>query len=132
MKFFRMFSTKHHADWWKNRQINWEKEYLSTWNHPHRWFLAHKLRQLVWGSLFEFGVGAGANIYFLAQTFPRAALGGIDVSPAAIEAARKALPSGIFRVGSADPLLMSDKACDIMLTDMTLIYVGPRKIEQYL
>lgn len=128
----RLFSTKHNAKWWKERKIDWAKDYLSTWNHPHRWFLAHKLRQFKWLSLFEYGVGAGANIMFLAQAFPNRQFGGIDIAPNAIKVCEETMPGGIFRVGDADPLVMSDKACDIMLTDMTLIYVDPLKIKGYL
>lgn len=128
----RIFSTQHHLDWWKNRPIDWAKDYLSTWNHPHRWYLAQKLKEVKWASIYEVGTGAGANPYALSKVFPQAALGGSDVSEEAIKVAQQAIPHGIFDVCPGNDIIMSSHSADVVLTDMTLIYVDPFKIKSYL
>lgn len=130
---FRLFSTKHHSDWWTGRQINWATDYLSTWDHPHRKYLLSKLRELSFRSVFEIGSGPGANLLQITKHLPGVAVGGCDVNPEAIKLAQETFgPSSLFVVSSADELMMSDQSCDLGLSDMTLIYVDPLHIKKYL
>lgn len=130
MKFLN--TTKKWADWWKNRKVDWEKDYLSTWNHPHRLLIVNILKQLNWISLLEIGCGSGPNLYAIVKDIPGKQVGGFDVNEKAIELAKKTFRNGIFKVGSGDDLMISDKATDITLTDMCLIYVDPFKIDDYM
>lgn len=122
MKFLR--NTKTHSEYWKTREIDWDKDYLSTWDHPHRTLLAQLLSRLTWVSLFEVGCGSGPNIKNFLAHFKNKQLGGVDISPEAIELAQKSFNGGFFKVGSAENIPMSDKSVDVVLTDMTLIYVS--------
>ena len=129
----RFLTTADHKKWWTNRKIDWKKEYLATYNHPHRLWMIEQIQPLGFSSIFEIGCGPGANLAALGIVFPKVALGGADVNEEAIELARKTFPpSSLFEVASGDNLMMSDQSCDVVLTDMTLIYVGPRHIKKYL
>ena len=130
MKLFR--TTKEHSIYWKNRKIDWSKDYLSTWNHPHRRLIAEVLKTFNWLSLIEIGCGGGANLAYIVKNIPGRQVGGIDINPDAIELCQKTFKGGIFKVNSADDIMLSDKSTDVVLSDMTLIYVGPRKIGDYI
>jgi len=134
MSFFGLKSTREWSNYWVNRQIDWNKSYLQTWNHPHRFLLSSILRTIPWMSLFEIGCGAGANLVNIIKSFPGKTiqLGGSDISPEAIKTAQNVLKGAILKVGSGDDVLMSDDSTDVVLTDRLLIYVGPRKINDYL
>jgi ubiquinone/menaquinone biosynthesis C-methylase UbiE len=124
--------TKKHLQYWKNRKIDWQKAYLSTWNHPHRAYILSLLSSFSWVSLMEIGCGGGANLVAIVKRFPNRQIGGVDVNPDAIELVRNVLKGGLFKVNSGDDVMMSDKSTDVTLTDMCLIYVGPFKIKKYL
>lgn len=130
LKFFR--STVHHKKYWQNRQIDWKQSYTSTWNHPHRYLISKVLRGFNWLSLIEVGCGSGANLINIVKAFPGRQVGGVDINPDAIEQALKTFNGGYFKVGSGDDIMMSDDSTDVVLSDMALIYVGPRKIGDYL
>lgn len=135
MNFFATKTTKAHSKYWKNRKIDWTKDYLSTWNHPHRYLISSILKKITWVSLIEIGCGAGANLMNLIKTNTDSRpmqLGGIDINADAIKVAEENFKGGVFKVGPADDLMMSDKSTDMALTDMCLIYVGPRKIKKHL
>lgn len=125
-------STKQWSRWWANRKVDWKKDYLDTWNHPHRFVISAILRMFPWLSLMEIGCGGGANLVNIIKHFPGRQLGGFDVNPEAIEIAQRYLINGLFKVSSGEDLLLSDKSTDVTLTDMTLIYVGPTKISKYI
>lgn len=134
--FWRNYTTKQHERWWKNRKIDWRKDYLSTWNHPHRQVLRQFLERMNWMSLMEIGCGAGANLVQIATKVKnrRYQLGGTDINPDAIEVANT---NGYFKGGSFfvcpnDDIMMSDKSTDITLSDMNLIYTGSRNIDKTL
>ena len=133
----RPYSTKTHIKIWENRQIDWKKDYLSTVNHPHRGIITGVLKPISFHSLWEVGMGPGANIARIVQdittkTDRQIVLGGSDVNKEAIKVANEAFTGGLFHVERGDKMLMSDKAVDIILTDATLIYVGPFQIRKYL
>jgi len=127
-----MKTTKSQTKYWENRKIDWDKSYLSTWNHPHRYILSVILNTFEWHSLMELGVGGGANLKNILTVLKGKQLGGIDVNPDAIEFCKKTFKGGIFRTESAEDLLMSDKSSDVLLSDMTYIYVGPFKINKHI
>lgn len=136
LSFWRNYTTNQHKNWWKNRKIDWRKDYLSTWNHPHRQALRSLLGQLNWFSLMEVGCGAGANLVQIALGLKgrRFQLGGTDINPDAIQVAETNgfFAGGNFLVCPNDDILMSDKSADILITDMNLIYTGPGHIDKTL
>lgn len=138
MKFFK--STKQHAEYWKNRKIDWLSHYASTWTHPHRQMIIDKLKSFKWISIIEVGCACGPNLMRIISQFPRADVGGVDVNEDAIEAAKGIFTDALkgtgrsawFKVNRGDNMMISDNATDVVLSDMTLIYVGPREIKKYL
>lgn len=129
-KLFR--TTKTHQDYWKNRQIDWQKEYISTWNHPHRIVIAQLLKKMQWNALFEAGCGGGANLVQIIHTIKDKQLGGSDINAEAIALAEKSFIGGAFFVCPNDDIMMSDKSSDVILSDMNLIYTGRDKIDKTL
>ena len=125
-----MRTTKSQTKYWEDRSIDWEKEYFKTWDHPHRFIITAILKGMDWYSLMEIGVGGGANLANIINYIPNKRLGGIDVNEKAIELCQKKFKSGYFKVGSAEDIMMSDKSTDVLLSDMTYIYVGPFKIKK--
>jgi SAM-dependent methyltransferase len=132
LPFWRNFTTDQWKHWWVNREIDWNQAYLSTWNHPHRQMIAAVLKTFSWFSLLEVGCGAGANMYQILKSYgeEQKQLGGIDISPSAIETAKKAFNGAFFKVGSVEDIMMSDNSADVVLSDMTMIYVGPNRINK--
>lgn len=125
-------TTKEHEEYWKNRKIDWKKSYLDTWNHPHRNIISEILGLFPWLSLLELGCGSGPNLVNIIKKYPGKQIGGTDINEDAIELARKIFKGGIFKVGSAEDVMLSDDSVDIILTDMMLIYVGWWKIDKYI
>jgi len=84
----------------------------------------------------EIGCAAGANLVNIAKAMPGRQIGGIDVSPDAIEKAKEVTGAvfngGFFKVNSADDIMMSDNSSDVILSDAVLIYVDRTKIKKYL
>ena len=130
MYLFR--NTNKHKQYWQDRKIDWDKSYLSTWNHPHRALIVAFLRNFSWLSLIEIGVGGGANIARIIRELPGRQFGGIDINQDAIELCNKTFQGGLFKVGSADNIMISDNSTDVVLSDMTLIYVGKKDIVRYI
>lgn len=125
-------STKDHTEYWQKRQIDWKESYLSTWNHPHRSAIIWMLKGITFYSLWEVGVGGGANLIKILKELPGKQLGGSDVSEDAIALCKETFKDGLFHVEPGNNLLMSDKSVDVVLSDMTLIYVSPKDIDSYL
>lgn len=125
-----MKTTNKHTKFWEERKIDWNKEYLQTWNHPHRQLIIWALQSFEWFSLWEVGCGPGANLVRIWKQWPDRQIGGSDVSKDAIDLARKTFHGGKFHVESAEDLLLSDKATDVVLSDACLIYVSPLKIDK--
>lgn len=130
--FWRHRTTAQHQKFWTNRQIDWQIEYLDTWQHPHRYLISNILSTIPWISLIEIGCGSGPNLKNIlsANKKPFIQVGGVDLNADAIALANKTFTNGMFKVGSADDMMLSDKSCDVILSDMTLIYVG--QIDKYL
>ena len=131
--FWRPYTTGQNKKYWRNRgDPEYWLEYAKTWNHPHRFIIASYLRQIDWGSLFEVGCGSGPNIINLARLFRGKQLGGIDINKTAIKVLNGLAKGGLFKVGSGENIMMSDKSTDIVLSDAYLIYIDPRHIKKHL
>lgn len=128
----RIKTTEKHKKFWRERKIDWEKDYLSTWNHPHRGLITYVLKNLRWISLWEVGCGPGANLVRITKEIAGKQLGGSDVNADAIAVANKTFNGGKFHVESVEDLLLSDNAVDVVLSDACLIYIGPTKIQKVL
>lgn len=124
-------STKKWSAWWGKRVIDWGVHYMNP-DHPHRVLLAQVVCSLPFISLVEFGCGAGANLVQILKAAKNKQVGGIDINKDAIALAEKTFTGGMFKVGSADDALLSDKSTDIVLTDMYMIYVSPFQIKKQL
>jgi ubiquinone/menaquinone biosynthesis C-methylase UbiE len=118
--------------YWANRKIDWDTRYLQTWNHPHRRIIIEALHSFSWGSLWEIGCASGPNLVKISKEFEHVDLGGSDLSADAVALAQKSFKGALFEVRPAHNTLLSDKSCDVILTDMTLIYVGRLKIKKVL
>ena len=129
MKYFQ--TTKKWTLFWQRRKIDWAKSYMNP-NHPHRQMLVETLKHLSWISLMEVGCGAGANLVRIINTIPKKQVMGVDVNPDAIAYAKTQFTGAIFKVNEAHNIIMSDKSTDVILTDMFMIYVTPRKMEKHL
>lgn len=129
-------STKKHSQYWRNRKINWEQDYLladGAMNHPHRDLILRHLAELEWRSMIEVGCGAGANLVRIKQQWPDAEVGGIDINQQAIETAAKYLPKARFLdVGDPRDIFLTDRSVDLVLSDACLIYFGPLAVRKAL
>lgn len=123
---------KNHKKWWTERKIDWEKHYFDSWTHPHRGLITNILKQIPFISLWEVGVGGGANLMRALNDLKgrQIQLNGSDVNPDAIEFCKQKFDGSQFHVSSGDNLMMSDKSVDVLLSDMTLIYVS--NLDDYL
>lgn len=129
----RRFTTSKHIRYWQNRQIDWRQSYFDTWNHPHRFLLIEKLKKMKWNRLFEVGCASGPNLYLIYQNFPERHLAGVDINKDAVKTAHEVLNNKIY-VGlqEAENLYVGDNGTDVILTDMCLIYLGPKRIHNAL
>lgn len=132
--FYRRWRTKQHQGYWRDRKINWQDHYTSTWDIPRRHLLVQILKTFHWLSLIEVGVGGGANLVAIAKAIGRGVqLGGIDINPDAIAHTRTLFAGhGIFSVCKADDIMMSDKSTDVVLSDMIYIYVNGKDIDRHM
>ena len=126
-----MKNTKHWSSYWANRKADWNKSYLSTENHPHRKLLVGILKDLPWNFLLEIGCNAGPNLLAILKAIPGRQVGGVDINADSIAEAKKHIRSDFLKVYSADDILISDDAMDVILSDMTLIYVSRGDIDRY-
>ncbi|GAG52540.1 unnamed protein product, partial [marine sediment metagenome] len=97
--------------------------YHDTWKHPHRNEISMILKQFHWISLLEVGCGGGANMVNILKHHKGKQVGGIDVSPDAIAFCESIFDGAFLKVGSVEDIMMSDSSTDIVLSDMTMIYV---------
>lgn len=128
----RLKTTKSHKRYWKERKIDWNAHYLSTWDHPHRKLIIQALKMFEWFSLWEVGMGPGPNLVKITKELPGHQLGGSDINEDAIELARKTFTGGRFHCESSENILLSDDSVDVILSDAHLIYYGPAKIKAVL
>lgn len=129
MKLFN--TTKRWVNWWEKRKIDWKEHYMNP-NHPHRILIAEILGHMNWLSLIEVGCAAGANLVQIVKKFPGRQVGGVDVNPEAIAFAETQFKGAVLKVCPADDLSFSDQSVDVLLTDMTMIYISPFLIDKHL
>lgn len=136
-----MKTTAQHAKWWAARKIDWDAQYVATWTHPHRALIMAALQSVPWVSLWEVGCGPGPNLIRIIKELPMTELqkkvgarqlGGCDVNADAIALAQKMMPAGKFHVESSEDIFLTDSAVDVVLSDASLIYIGPMKIRKVL
>ena len=127
-------TTKKQKRYWTNRKIDWKTSYFDTWNHPHRGMITTILKQMSFISLWEVGMGGGANLKRILEDLKGrpTQLNGCDVNQDAVDFCNQTFQNGQFHCESGDNLLMSDKSVDVLLSDMTLIYIQPKDIGRYL
>lgn len=124
-------TSRSHAQWWAHRKIDWATRYFDTHGHPHRELILQALSMIRWKSILEVGCGAGANLLRILIAFPGAQVGGFDISVDAIQTAKEKLPKAYhLDTSPAHDLFISDKSCDVILTDACLIYMGPLMIRK--
>jgi ubiquinone/menaquinone biosynthesis C-methylase UbiE len=126
-------TTAEHAAYWRDRKVDWKVQYLDTWNHPHRQMLSFVLRTFDWFSIFEVGVGGAANIVQLIQTHgDKKQYGGSDINASAIDFCNGIIRNAFFKTCPATDLMMSDDSVDVVLSDMSLIYLDHKDIHKAL
>lgn len=129
-----MKNTKQHKEYWENRKINWEEDYLKgVINHPHRQMIINALSKMQFKSVLEVGMGAGANLVRIKHQWPSVEVGGTDINLDAVKTASKYLPDAKY-LDTGDPrdIYMSDKSIDVVMSDACLIYFDPRNIKKAL
>lgn len=126
--------TNKHTKYWRERKIDWEKDYLTgVINHPHRQLIINKLAQFQWRSLLEVGMGAGANLVLINKQWPAAEVGGCDINEDAVRVAAKYLPKARYMdVGDPRDIFLSDKSVDVVMSDACLIYFGKWQVKKAL
>ncbi|MEK7403978.1 MAG: class I SAM-dependent methyltransferase, partial [Acidobacteriota bacterium] len=122
----------------KLQELRWRmhRVYEDSHGDPHRAFLTERIGRFApFESILEVGCSCGSNLVALALAYPDVKLYGVDISARAIRAAKRALArkdadgTAALFVGRADDLHgFADKSVDIVLTDATLMYVGPDRI----
>lgn len=130
LPFWRNFTTNQWQNWWAKRDIDWKVSYFDTWNHPHRFMISGILKNFNWLSLLEVGCGAGANLVNIVKHFPGRQIGGVDINPEAVKIVNESFNGAFTKVCAADDIMMSDSSTDVVLTDMTLIYYGPKRMRK--
>ncbi|MEK7180259.1 MAG: class I SAM-dependent methyltransferase [Patescibacteria group bacterium] len=125
-------TTEKWSAWWKGRKIDWNEHYLQTFDHPHRKVIVAVLKTLNFVSLFEIGCGPGANLLKIIKEIQDKQVGGTDINADAIELAKKTFNGGVFKVGRADDIMLSDDSTDVALSDMVYIYISPRHIDRHI
>lgn len=132
----RMLGTRSDEIYWRFRHaFGWEDGGMSI-DHPHRALLCEAvLRHTLFSRVLEIGCGSGPNLKILAEKFPEALFCGIDISESAVARGRKLfLEWGIsnvqlWRAGADDLSACEDASFDVVISDATLLYVGPDKLE---
>jgi len=122
---------------WNSNSKDWVEGYWKSIDHPHRKLLVDAVSEFNPKSILEVGCASGPNLYLLAKKYPKAEIWGIDINRQAIEYGQDMfIQEGIrnvkLAVGRADSLLFDDNTFDVVISDATLIYLGPDKIWQTL
>lgn len=128
-----VLGTRLHELIWRARRL--EDATQRSKEHPHRAFLMARIGRFApLTSVLEVGCNTGPNLIALSRAYPGVGLYGLDINPQAIRAGQAALaeeriPNASMFVGRADDLSrFGDHTIDVVLTDATLMYVGPDKI----
>lgn len=125
--FWRNYTTTQHTRWWAKRKKDWQAE-INTYNHSHRHLICHFLKMISWNTLLEIGMGGGANLALIANVFKGRKLVGTEINKEALAFVRTKFKGLEARECPVTDIFMSDKGVEVAMTDMVLIYVGPRRI----
>jgi len=138
-----IFGTKIQEWTWKNTRGSGGNDFTGGYceeiDHPHRQFVVERVsRYFPFEGLLEIGCNIGANLYLLAKRFPMTKLYGIDINAPAVNKGKAWLEQeGLTNISlyteKADRLeRFADKSVDLLLTNSTLMYIGPDKIKKVL
>ena len=131
-------------DYWAKRPLNdpekdwdygerdWLQGYVLSIEHPHRQLILKAL-DFEWAYLLEIGCNVGPNLALIRPQWENRALFGIDANPLAIGRAKGLLEANIsVQTGDYNKLPYPDQYFDVVLADATLLYAGPKEIDQVL
>ncbi|MBI4250711.1 class I SAM-dependent methyltransferase [Candidatus Uhrbacteria bacterium] len=127
---------------WRIRHLlkpHWADDHIKSVSHPHRAYWIEKVGAYApVKTVLEIGCNAGPNLSILSRHFPDIQCYGIDINRNAIANGgqwfvREHLPRVELAFGKADDLRRyKDKSIDVVMSDATLLYVGPDKIKKVL
>lgn len=133
----RVVGTRFFENQWADRGLSEVEQGFSNINHPHRGWLIEQLSDLSsFSSVLEFGCGYGPNLQLIAKNFPDVEVVGIDINPFSVSEGNNQLKMCGYEKASIiegkDNQLkqFADNSFDIIITDATLLYIGPDKIKQ--
>lgn len=89
---------------------------------------AKHLKHYDFESIYEFGMNAGRNLYYIKQYFPNIVIGGSDISGDAIQYAKTQMPDGYFETANVCEYSSFDIKYDIVFTMGTLIHIAPDRV----
>lgn len=117
---------------WKEHGKDWIEDYILSVDHPHRDLIVEAIRK--WHtkpeSILDMGCNAGPNLMNFKREFPKAILGGFDVSEAAIKKAKEIIKKGILVVGDLRKMTFLDNTFEVGVADASLMYIPPKDIEK--
>src|SRR5258708_24932839 len=120
------------AFWAEPRSSESYAKYWAASAQPHRQSLVHALHLLPkrFTSLLEVGCFVGTNLRLIHQSFPWAALTGIDINEGALAYGRERLPAVTFQTGDALTASASWPApsVDLIVSCYALAYVAPTEL----
>lgn len=79
------------------------------------------------GAVLDFGCGVGGTLGFLRQSFPSAALHGVDVSPESVTMAREAHPDVALQVIEGKRIDLPDGTIDVAVAACVFHHIPPRE-----
>ncbi|MFA6190601.1 MAG: class I SAM-dependent methyltransferase [Candidatus Staskawiczbacteria bacterium] len=138
----KILGTKSNELSWRFRHFfdnEWAKSYISesAIKHPHRKLLVEDISKTYpFENVLEVGCASGANLYLLAEKFPKVSFYGIDISKNAIKEGKNFFYRKSFKniflqnLGINQLENFTDKSMDIIFTDATIIYIGKDQIEK--
>ena len=111
------------ADYDRGWEFKWDdmKKYGPFSRHLRR-IMKNMIRPLKFESVLDVGCGQGSLLQELQSEFPNIKPYGIDVSSAAIELARKRVPSGRFYVFDITDSSL-DERCDLVVCSEVLEHI---------
>lgn len=120
---------------WTYGEKDWLQGYALSMEHSHRQ-LVLKALEGSWTYLLEIGCNVGPNLALIREKYEDRILFGLDANPLAIDQAKELFPPKIsnidFRMGNYNNLPYPDRYFDVVLADATLMYAGPKEIDQVL
>jgi ubiquinone/menaquinone biosynthesis C-methylase UbiE len=132
------FGSKYQEFIWGSRHLREGNEWINInlkngIYHPHRAILKKAILKYKPETVLEIGCGTGSNLQLLRKDVRT--LLGFDINSKAIEIGNTYLKEQgynniILSQGKADRLNYEDKSIDLTITDATLLYIAPDKINK--